>query len=123
MENSDTKNIVLNLTYDDEYNPLYTMPAYFGSDEQGDNSAFLLDTTTPFVAITSNKCHSCQDGGLFNTKKSKTFVEIGDPKNPESITFAEMEVEGYWGKDTVKLKSDSSSLVVDDFEFFVITSV
>ena len=34
-----------------------------------------------------------------------------------------MDVEGYWGKDTVKLQTDSSSLVVDEFEFFVITSL
>ena len=124
-----TKGVILNLSQYSSDKPVYTSPAYFGSDSQGGrHSAFLLDTTTSFVAITSTDCDNCDDGergGLFDKEESDSFSQVGDPHNPITITIDATNVEGYWGKDTVELKGQqangSTKLEVDDFEFFLIT--
>ena len=63
-------------------------------------------------------------GGIFDPNKSDSFKAIGDPDKPENITIGSSEFQGYRGSDTIKLKSSNQNeLVVNDFEFFLVTHV
>ena len=58
----DSQGIIISLSYDDSYDPIYTMPAYFGSNDQGGSqSTFVLDTTSPYLSITSKDCDNCSE--------------------------------------------------------------
>ena len=84
-----SKSIVIDLSYNDEYQPVYTLPAYFGSDRQGGSgSSFVLDTTSPYVAITGRFCDNCHGvfgRGVFDTRSSKTFHSVSDPDDPITV--------------------------------------
>ena len=108
------------------------MPAAFGNPPQGDDdTAMLIDTTTPFVAITSKDCDNCKErhggDGVFDTDNSDTFKSIGSKDNPVTITMSQIELIGYWGQDTIQEAKGSpespDAMKVDGFEFFVITSI
>ena len=69
------ENIVIDLSYDDSTG-FYTIPAFFGDNQQGgEDSKFLIDMISPFVAITEVDCDNCSDngGGIFDPATSSTF--------------------------------------------------
>ena len=69
------KRIVVDLFYDDD-EEVYTIPAFFGDNQQGgEDSKFLIDMISPFVAITASNCDNCSDegSGVFDPSSSSTF--------------------------------------------------
>ena len=60
VEFKDNSGVIISLSYDADYNPIYTSPAYFGSNDQGgSHSSFVIDTTSPYLTITSKECDNC----------------------------------------------------------------
>ena len=103
------------------------MPARFGSKDEGKHDKFIIDTATPYMAITSKDCENCgEDGdgdGIFDPDKSDSFEEIGDPDDPIDIDINSLSLEGYWGLDKVELEQDHEKLELEEYEFFVITHI
>ena len=62
LDSSAFSKFVIDLSYNDDYSLLYTIPAFFGSNRQaGQDSLFVVDTTTPFVTISEIGCDNCSD--------------------------------------------------------------
>ena len=84
----------------------YTIPAYFGSNQQGGLfSQFAIDTSTPFMMITEVTCDNCSYSrhgkGIFNPDSSHSFKYLTKPDEEEEIVIGEYTVTGYWGIDTI----------------------
>ena len=101
----------MDLSYDDSTG-FYTIPAFFGDNQQGgEDSKFLIDTISPFVAITEVDCDNCSDngGGIFDPATSSTFQYVTDPGDSKQINVGELILSGYWGSDQIEIHTNDGS--------------
>ena len=125
---------VLDLDYEDDFLPVYTTPAYFGQKGNmgGNDSKFVIDTTTPYITVTDKGCDNCyedKDEGVFDVDESRTFQYITRPEEPEQIEIGESVLSGYWGKDKIYLLAEEDEedgkekRLQVNAEFFLITHI
>ena len=75
----------------------------------GNDSKFVIDTTTPYITVTDKSCDNCYEDkgeGIFDVKGSHTFKYITRPEDPEQLQLGETVISGYWGKDKIEFLAE-----------------